>query len=138
DPAGISSIADLAKPGVQLVLAAKGVPVGDYARQALTSAGLLSAATQNVVSNEDDDASVVAKITSGEADAGIVYASDVATAGNTVRSVTIPTAVNVVASYPIAVVAGSPQTEAAMSFLNEVIGVTGQATLKDSGFGPAA
>src|SRR5207253_4945207 len=44
DPAGISSIADLAKPGVQLVLAAKGVPVGDYARRALTSAGLLSAA----------------------------------------------------------------------------------------------
>src|SRR5437016_13566151 len=106
DPAGISSIADLAKPGVQLVLHAKGGPAGDYARQALTSAGLLSAAMQNVVSNEDDDASVVAKITSGEADAGIVYASDVAAAGNAVRSVTIPTAVNVVASYPIAVVAG--------------------------------
>jgi molybdate transport system substrate-binding protein len=137
DPAGIASVADLAKPGVQLVLAAKGVPVGDYARQALTSAGLLSEATQNVVSNEDDDASVVAKITSGEADAGIVYVSDVATAGNAVRSVTIPTAVNVVASYPIAVMAGSTQIQAATSFLNEVIGATGQATLKDFGFGPA-
>jgi molybdate transport system substrate-binding protein len=136
DPAGISTIADLAKPGVQLVLAAKGVPVGDYARQALTSAGLLSEAMQNVVSNEDDDASVVAKITSGEADAGIVYASDVAAAGNAVRSVTIPTAVNVVASYPIAVVTGSTQTEAATSFLNEVIGPTGQTTLKACGFGP--
>ena len=136
DPAGISTIADLAKPGVQLVLAAKGVPVGDYARQALTSAGLLSEAMQNVVSNEDDDASVVAKITSGEADAGIVYASDVAAAGNAVRSVTIPTAVNVAASYPIAVVTGSTQTEAATSFLNEVIGPTGQTTLKAYGFGP--
>ena len=137
DPAGIASIADLAKPGVQLVLAAKGVPVGDCARQSLTSAGLLSEAMKNVVSNEDDDASVVAKVTSGEADAGIVYASDVTAAGNAVRSVTIPAAVNVVASYPIAVVAGSTQTEAATSFLNEVVGPAGQATLKDFGFGPA-
>jgi molybdate transport system substrate-binding protein len=137
DPAGIASIADLAKRGVQLVLAAKGVPVGDYARQSLTSAGLLSEAMQNVVSNEDDDASVVAKVTSGEADAGIVYTSDVAAAGNAVRSVTIPAAVNVVASYPIAVVAGSTQSETATSFLSEVIGPAGQATLKDFGFGPA-
>lgn len=137
DPAGIASIADLAKPGVQLVLAAKGVPVGDYARQALTSAGILHEAMQNVVSNEDDDASVVAKVTSGEADAGIVYTSDVVAAGNAVRSVAIPTAVNVVASYPIAVVTGSTHTDTATSFLNEVVGPTGQATLKDFGFGPA-
>jgi len=136
DPAGIASIADLAKSGVQLVLAAKGVPVGDYARQALTSAGILQAAMQNVVSNEDDDASVVAKVTSGEADAGIVYTSDVVAAGNAVRSVTIPPAVNVVASYPIAVV-GSTQSQAGTSFLDYVMGSKGQATLKDFGFGPA-
>jgi len=136
DPAGIASIADLAKSGVQLVLAAKGVPVGDYARQALTSARILQAAMQNVVSNEDDDASVVAKVTSGEADAGIVYTSDVVAAGNAVRSVTIPPAVNVVASYPIAVV-GSTQSQAGTSFLDYVMGSKGQATLKDFGFGPA-
>src|SRR6266550_5642337 len=128
DPAGIISIADLAKSGVQLVLAAKGVPVGDYARQALTSAGILQAAMQNVVSNEDDDASVVAKVTSGEADAGIVYTSDVVAAGNAVRSVTIPPAVNVVASYPIAVVVGSTQSQAGTSFLDYVVGSKGQAT----------
>ena len=137
DPAGIASIADLAKSGVQLVLAAKGVPVGDYARQALTSAGIVQAAMQNVVSNEDDDASVVAKVTSGEADAGIVYTSDVVAAGNAVRSVTIPPAVNVVASYPIAVVVGSTQSQAGTSFLDYVMGSKGQATLKDFGFGPA-
>ncbi len=137
DPAGIASIADLAKSGVQLVLAAKGVPVGDYARQALTSARILQAAMQNVVSNEDDDASVVAKVTSGEADAGIVYTSDVVAAGNAVRSVTIPPAVNVVASYPIAVVVGSTQSQAGTSFLDYVMGSKGQATLKDFGFGPA-
>jgi molybdate transport system substrate-binding protein len=137
DPAGITSIRDLAKTGAQLVLAAEGVPVGDYARQALTSAGILHETMQNVVSNEDDDASVVAKVTSGEADAGIVYTSDVVAAGNAVRSVAIPPAVNVVVSYPIAVVTGSTQTDAATSFLDEVLGPTGQATLKDFGFGPA-
>ena len=92
---------------------------------------------QNVVSNEDDDASVVAKVTSGEADAGIVYTSDVVAAGNAVRSVTIPPAVNVVASYPIAVVVGSTQSQAGTSFLDYVVGSKGQATLKDFGFGPA-
>jgi len=136
DPAGIISIRDLARSGVQLVLAAEGVPVGDYARQALTSAGIAREAIRNVVSNEDDDASVVAKVTSGEADAGIVYTSDVVAAGSAVRSVVIPAAMNVVVSYPIAVVTGSRQIDAARSFVSEVAGPTGQATLKDFGFGP--
>ena len=136
DPAGIASIVDLARSGVRLVLAAEGVPVGDYARQALTSARILHEAMRNVVSNEDDDASVVAKVSSGEADAGIVYTSDVVAAGNAIRPVAIPAPVNVVVSYPIAVVTGSTQTDAATSFLDEVTGPTGQATLKDFGFGP--
>ena len=90
NPAGITSVKDLTGPGVKIVLAAEGVPVGDYAREALKSAGILAQATANVVSNEDDDASVVAKVTSGDADAAIVYTSDVASAGDTVRSVAIP------------------------------------------------
>jgi molybdate transport system substrate-binding protein len=137
DPAGISSLNDLTRSGVKLVLAAEGVPVGDYARQALKSAGILAQATANVVSNEDDDASVVAKVTSGDADAAIVYTSDVASAGGSVRSVAIPSAVNVVATYPIAVVTGSSQTDAATAFLNYVVGPAGQATLTEFGFGPA-
>ena len=80
NPADITSLEDLAEPGVQVVLAAEGVPVGDYARQALESAGLTDAVLANVVSNEEDDASVVAKITAGEADAAIVYVSDVTSA----------------------------------------------------------
>ena len=80
NPANITSLEDLANPGVQVVLAAEGVPVGDYARQALDSAGLTDAVLANVVSNEEDDASVVAKITAGEADAAIVYVSDVTSA----------------------------------------------------------
>jgi molybdate transport system substrate-binding protein len=136
NPAGITSVNDLARSGVKLVLAAEGVPVGDYARQALMSAGILAQATANVVSNEDDDASVVAKVTSGDADAAIVYTSDVASAGDTVRSVAIPRAVNVVAAYPIAVVDGSAYPDQAKAFLDDVVGPTGQATLATFGFGP--
>lgn len=137
DPAGISSIDDLANAGVQLVLAAEGVPVGDYARQALDNAGILDTALANVVSNEEDDASVVAKVAAGEADAAIVYTSDVAAAANTgLRSVDIPATVNVVATYPIAVVAGSENEDNAQAFVDYVTGPEGQATLERFGFDP--
>jgi molybdate transport system substrate-binding protein len=135
DPARISSIADLAKPGVLLVLGAEGVPVGDYAREALDNAGISDAALANVVSNEQDDASVVAKIVAGEADAAIVYTSDVAS-GADVRAVDIPDAVNVIATYPIAVVTATPDTDLAQAFVDAVTGPNGQATLKTYGFGP--
>jgi molybdate transport system substrate-binding protein len=139
DPAGVGSIQDLAAPGVQLVLAAEGVPVGDYARQVLENAGIAKAANGNVVSNEQDDASVVAKIASGEADAGIVYASDVTEAvAPTVRAVAIPDDVNVIATYPIAVVDGSTSTELARALVRYVSGVESQATLRSFGFLPPA
>jgi molybdate transport system substrate-binding protein len=137
DPGGVASIDDLARSGVQLVLAAEGVPVGDYARQALDRAGVLDAALANVVSNEDDDASVVGKVAAGEADAGVVYASDVAAATDTsLRSVEVPNDVNVVASYPIAVVDGPANVDAARAFVDYVTGARGQATLARFGFGP--
>jgi molybdate transport system substrate-binding protein len=138
DPAGVSSIDDLARSGVQLVLGAEGVPVGDYARQVLDKAGELDAALTNVVSNEQDDASVVAKIAADEADAAIVYASDVAaTANSDLRSVEIPDAVNVVATYPIAIVTGSSNEVTARAFIDYVLGADGQATLETYGFGPS-
>ena len=75
--------------------------MGDYAREALDNAGILDEALANVVSNEEDNASVVAKITANEADAAIVYTSDVSdAAGNDVNAVTIPEDVNVIATYP--------------------------------------
>jgi molybdate transport system substrate-binding protein len=135
DPAGISSLDDLAKPGVQLVLGAEGVPVGDYARQMLDAAGMTKAVMPNVVSNEPDDAAVVAKVQSGEADAGIVYTSDVAT-NSDVRAVTIPESQNVIATYPIAAVTGAPEADMATAFVAYVVGSDGQATLADDGFGP--
>jgi molybdate transport system substrate-binding protein len=137
NPASISSIADLAKPDVQLVLAATGVPVGDYAREALTNAGVATAAEKNVVSNEEDDASVVAKITSGEADAAIVYASDVTDqVAPTVTAIQIPDAINVIATYPVAVVTGTANGEAGQAFVDYVTGPQGQATLATFGFLP--
>jgi molybdate transport system substrate-binding protein len=139
DPAGIGSVQDLARPGVQLLLAADGVPVGDYARRVLENVGIAKPAAANVVSNEQDDASVVAKIASGEADAGIVYASDVTeTVAPTVRAVAIPDEVNVIATYPIAVVEGSSSADLARAFVRYVSETDGQATLRSFGFLPPA
>jgi molybdate transport system substrate-binding protein len=138
NPAGIHSVDDLARGGVQLVLAAEGVPVGDYARQALDNAGILQAAAANIVSNEEDAAAVVARVDAGEADAAIVYTSDVsAAAGNDLHAIEIPDSVNVLATYPIAVVTGSTQTDRATEFIQAVTGAQGQATLASFGFGPA-
>ena len=123
---------------MKLVLAAPGVPVGDYARQVLQNAGIGNAAEANVVSNEPDDASLVARIVSGEADAAIVYLSDVtSTVAPTVHSVPIPAAVNVIATYPIAVVNGSANATMAAAFLDYVAGPQGQTTLATFGFLPA-
>ena len=139
NPADIDSIDDLATPGVQLVLAAEGVPVGDYAREALDNAGIADDAMANVVSNEEDNASVVAKITANEADAAIVYTSDVSTvAGNDVTAVKIPADVNVIATYPIAVVEGAPNAEVAADFVAYILSAEGQATLEEYGFEPIA
>jgi molybdate transport system substrate-binding protein len=135
--ANITSLKDLANPGVQVVLAAEGVPVGDYARQALDTAGISKAVLANVVSNEEDDASVVAKITAGEGDAAIVYVSDVTSAvAPQVTAVTIPDAINVVATYPIAVVSTSTDPDIAQTFVTYVTGSEGEATLADFGFLP--
>ena len=135
---GIGSIEDLANEGVKLVLAATGVPVGDYSREALANAGIAKEAEANVVTNEEDNASVVAKIASGEGDAGIVYESDIsAAADNEVVAVEIPDDVNVIATYPVAVVTGAPNADLASEFVAFVTGPDGQATLEEYGFMPA-
>ncbi|MGH2727527.1 MAG: molybdate ABC transporter substrate-binding protein [Actinomycetota bacterium] len=133
NPAGIASIADLAKPGVKLVLAAPDVPAGNYARDALKKAGL-EAAERNVVSNEEDVKGVVQKVLLGEADAGIVYATDVTEAVVfKISAVGIPEPVNVIASYPIAVVRGTKHERSAREFVAFVLG-DGQDILRAAGF----
>jgi len=132
NPAHVTSIRDLGKRGLKLVLANASVPAGKYARQALAKAGV--AAERNVVSNEDNVKGVVQKVALGEADAGISYVTDVTA---TVRAISVPEEFNVIASYPIAVVASSTRRDDAAAFVAFVLG-EGQAILRRSGFGPAA
>jgi len=136
NPAHVGSLDDLARPGVKLVLAAVGVPAGDYARGILANAGIQKGALANVVSNEEDVKGVVQKVLLGEADAGIVYRTDVTPdISARVREISIPDGVNVTATYPIAVIDGSGHGPAAEAFVRFVTG-SGQATLRKFGFLP--
>src|SRR5205823_10167178 len=91
NPANIRTVGDLARPGIKLVLAAEGVPAGDYGRAMLRNAGIERPALANVVSNEVDVKSVLAKVESGDADAGIVYVTDVTPdLASRVRAIGIP------------------------------------------------
>ena len=134
NPAGVVSVDSLTAPTVALVVGAEGVPVGDYAREMLGNAGIEHAVLTNVVSNEPDDASVVARIAGGEADAGIVYTSDLAAAGSSVASIAIPRRINVTATYAAAVVAGGTNPDFAQAFVTFLNG-PGRATLTAYGFG---
>jgi molybdate transport system substrate-binding protein len=137
NPAGIVDLDGLTGDGVQIVLAAEGVPAGDYAREVFANVGITEAALANVVSNEEDVRAVVTKVLSGDADAGITYVTDVTPdIADQVTLITIPDDVNVVATYPIAVVTGSEGADLAQSFVDYVIH-EGQETLADYGFLPA-
>ena len=138
NPAGIASLDDLAEDGMQLVLAAEGVPVGDYAREVLANARIADAAIENVVSNEEDVRAVLTKVLSGDADAGIVYVTDVTPdVADQVSLVEIPDDVNVIATYPIAAVTGSQEVDLAQRFVDLVLG-DGQEILADYGFVPVS
>ena len=139
DPAGISSLEDIGEPGVQLVLAAKDVPAGTYAREALARAGVGSAAEANVVSNEEDVKAVVQKVVLGEADAGIVYRTDLTPeVAAAVRAVEIPDELNVIASYPVGVVEGTEHPDLAAAFVDLVTSAGGQRILRRHAFLPPA
>jgi molybdate transport system substrate-binding protein len=130
NPKGITGLADLAKPGVVYVTAAPAVPIGKYAQQALDKAKV----TVTPKSLEADVKAVVTKVTLGEADAGIVYATDVRAAGDKAQGVAIPDEHNVIASYPIAVVKGTKNGAAADAFVGHVMSSAGQAVLTEYGF----
>lgn len=141
NPAGIASLEDLSRPGLKLVFAAEEVPAGRYARQVLENLNSVFGADYkdrvlaNVVSNEDNIRQAMTKVQLGEADASIVYMSDVVAAPELQR-IEIPTEVNVLAEYPIAPLAESVNTELANQFIAYVLSRTGQATLAKWGFTP--
>lgn len=135
NPAKIVELKDLAKPGLKLVLAAKEVPVGQYAVEMLDKAGLAGDVTKNVVSYEQDVKAVLAKVSLGEADAGVVYASDVTSASkDKVSQIEVPDAVNVIADYPIAALKDGKQVELAKKFVEYVRSPAGQTVLVKYGF----
>ena len=133
NPKSITGLADLAKSDVIYITAAPTVPAGKYALQILASAGVKVTPR----SLETDVKSVVSKIELGEADAGIVYVTDVKAAGSKVTGVPIPDSVNVIASYPIVAVKGSKNANVANAFVAYVLSADGQATLQSFGFMPA-
>ena len=133
NPARISSVDDIARPGTRLVVAAKGVPAGDYTRTVLGTLGL-AAALDNVVSNEDDVKGVAGKVALGEADAGFVYATDVASVRDRVRVIELPAGSQPPIEYQVAVVAGSDDEDAARAFVEALGSEAGRAALSRAGF----
>ncbi len=134
NPAGIRSVRDLAAGKAKVVVGAEGVPIGDYTRKALDAVGLGSI-VEHAVSQEPDVRSVLAKVKLGEADAGFVYRTDAAAAGDDVRVVTLPAAAKPVVRYELAVVSASKHRAAAEAFVSEVLGPRGRLQLRRAGFG---
>jgi len=142
NPAGITTPADLARPGVRVVNAGAGVPITAYAAEMLGNlAGqpgyppsFVAAVAANVVSREDNVRAVLAKVQLGEGDAGIVYATDAAAAGDAVRTIPIPDPANVVATYAAVVPTASPHSDAAEAFVAWLAGAEGRAVLARFGF----
>ncbi len=118
---------------MKLVIAAEGVPVGDYTRTVLEDLDLASA-LDNVVSNEDDVKGVVGKISLGEGDAGFVYATDASVAGDDVTVIELPDGSQPPIEYQIAVVAGSENKDAAQAFVDLVLSDEGREQLEAAGF----
>lgn len=132
NPRGVAGLADLSRRDLVVVLAAPEVPAGRYAQDALEAAGVVV----RPASLEATVKSVVAKVALGEADAGIVYASDVVAARGDVEGVGIPAGQNVLAVYPIAVLAGAADRDAAREFVAFVVSPDAQAILARYGFAP--
>ncbi|MGA7204400.1 MAG: molybdate ABC transporter substrate-binding protein [Specibacter sp.] len=131
NPANITTFADLAKPGVKVVVCAAQVPCGAATVSDAASAGV----TLKPVSEELSVTGVLGKVTSGEADAGLVYVTDAKGAGDKVKAIPLTLAKPTINEYPIAAVASSKQQAAAAAFIKLVTGDAGQKVLQDAGFG---
>lgn len=134
---------DLARPGLKLVIADAGVPAGDYALQVITrlaadpayGADFKTQALARIVSRENNVKQVVSKVVLGEADAGIVYATDAQAESARLAVIAIPDQYNVVAAYPIAVMKGSSNAALAQAFIDFAMSDGGQAIMAKYGFG---
>ncbi|MGI5358857.1 molybdate ABC transporter substrate-binding protein [Streptomyces sp. CA-252508] len=130
NPRKIATLKDLGDPRLKVVLAAPEVPAGKYSRKILDAQKV----AVEPVSQEPSVRAVLSKVELGEADAGLVYRTDAATAADKVDAVTIPDAQNAVAAYPAAVLKGSAHTEAAAAFVAWLSGPEAQKIFKEAGF----
>jgi molybdate transport system substrate-binding protein len=142
NPAHLRTLQDLARPGLRIILAAAAVPAGQYAlvflnkasAEASFGASYQTSVLKNVVSYEQDVKAVLTKVELGEADAGIVYVTDAATAASALGTIAIPDALNTIALYPIVAIKGSPHATLAQQFVGAVNDAGGQAALASYGF----
>jgi len=130
NPAKVFSLSDLAKPGIKLVLCAIQVPCGTASAKVLA----LAQVKAQPVSLESDVKSVVSKVAMGEADAGLIYRTDLT---SEISAIDFPESESAMNAYPVGVVKGSKATSAARSFIRFVLSANGQAILKRAGFGKA-
>ncbi len=130
NPKHIAALADLSQPGLRLVVCAQQVPCGSAAKKVTTNAHVAI----SPVSEESAVTDVLAKVTSGEADAGLVYVTDAAGAGNKVTTVAFPESAGAVNVYPIAPVADSKHADLAQQFDALITGPEGRAALAKAGF----
>jgi molybdate transport system substrate-binding protein len=130
NPAGVASLEDLAKPATKVVVCAAEVPCGAAAR------GVEEEAVVDIkpVSEEQSVTDVLNKVTTGEADAGLVYVTDVQATGDKVKGITFPESSSVVNTYPIGALADSKNKDLAKQFVDLVTGDAGQQILADAGF----
>jgi molybdate transport system substrate-binding protein len=145
NPAGIESMRDLAKPGIKLVLAEDGVPAADYAMEILGKAnaeygrGFREAVLSNVVSSEADVRASVGRVALGDADATFGYASDYTPdVRDRVKAIPIPPDLNIIATYPIAILEDAKDPELARKWVDLMVSDEGQRVLEKWGFEPAA
>jgi molybdate transport system substrate-binding protein len=130
NPKAITGVSDLANPDLIVVTCAPEVPVGKYTLDVLATARV----TVTPKSYEENVKGVVNKVTLGEADAGIVYRTDVAAAGDQTEGVEIPADLNVIAEYPLVVTKEAPHAPAGRAFVDFVLSERGRAILADHGF----
>lgn len=130
NPRGVEGLADLARDDVLVATAAEDVPIREYTDRLLEAAGVIA----NFVTFEANVSGIVTKVSTGSADAGIVYASDLV--GADVEAVEIPADANLVARYPIAATANSRHIDDARRFVDFTLGDDGLALLAARGFGP--
>ena len=131
NPASVASFADLAQPGVKTVICAAQVPCGAATKRVEQETGT----TLTPVSEESSVTDVLGKVVSGEADAGLVYVTDVKAAGNKVQEVPVPESAQAVNTYPIAAVRTGKNKDLTAAFIEAVTGPDGQRLLRGAGFG---